>query len=67
MGKNNTAEAEPLAPLFFTSSSSAECGEVAWPWQPFQPLQAAVMTLAGTLSHLLQDPSVRGVLLLPVP
>lgn len=57
----------PLAPLFFMTPSFAECGEVVWLRQPFQPLQAAVMTLSGTLSGLLQDCSLRGVLLLPAP
>lgn len=67
MKKQNTAEADPLAPLFFMTPSSAECGEVVWLRQPFQPPQAAVMTLSGTLSGLLQDRSLRGVLLLPAP
>lgn len=67
MENQNPAEADPLAPLFFMTPSSVEHGEVVWLRQPFQPLQAAVMTLSGTLSGLLQDRSLRGVLLLPAP
>lgn len=65
--RKHASEAVPLAPLFFMRPSSVACGEVVWSWQPFQPLQAAMTTPSGTLSSLLQDPSLRGVLLSPAP
>lgn len=65
--KINNIEAEPLASPFFMRPSSGECGHVVWPWKIFQPVQAAVMTLSGTLSGLLQDPTLRGVLLALAP